>query len=57
MSNDFADTAGITLPDTFDATVVDFAGVTELPVTPTNNPATASTDTTMIRLTQQTLLT
>ena len=41
--------------DTFHVTVVDVAAVTELAVTPANNPATASTDTAIIRLMQQTL--
>ena len=37
--------------DTFHVTVVDVAAVTELAVTPPNNPATASTATAIIRLT------
>jgi hypothetical protein len=41
--------------DTFHVTVVFVAAVTELAVTPLNNPVTASTDTAMIRLMQQTL--
>jgi hypothetical protein len=39
-SNDFAETAGIALPDTLDVTIVDCAAVTEPAATPTNNPAT-----------------
>ena len=42
--------------DTFHVTVVLVAAVTELALTPANNPATISTDTAMIRLIQQTLL-
>ena len=41
--------------DTFHVTVVGFAGGTEPPVRPPNDPATASTDTAIIRLMQQTL--
>ena len=41
--------------DTFHVTVVLVAAVTELALTPPNNPAAASTDTAMIRLIEQIL--
>jgi hypothetical protein len=45
------------IDDTFHVTVVFVAAVTELAVTPLNNPTTTNADTVTMRFIQQTLLT